>query len=136
MRRWQSERGQELVEFALASSVFLFLVLATFLGGIQIWRYNTLSDLAQEGARWASVHGAGASTNVKALGTQANLTSFVQGRGPSSGITVSINPNVDPNTIADGTVITVTVSQPMVGWIGFGNWTGNVSASASEMMTR
>src|SRR5438093_611632 len=54
-RRRRGEGGETLVEFALALTVFLMTVLGTMELGIGVFRYNMMSDLAQEGSRWAAV---------------------------------------------------------------------------------
>jgi len=52
-----SERGETLIEFALSLFVFLMLVVGTLEFGLLVWHYNMTADLAQEGARWAAMHG-------------------------------------------------------------------------------
>ena len=58
-RRWLlgDDRGENIIEFALASTVFFTTIFGIIIFGIGVWQYNMVSDLAQEGARWASVHG-------------------------------------------------------------------------------
>ena len=69
-RRFRSERrspGQALVEFAVAITVFLLLMMAIVDFGRGIYMYNGVSQAAREIARTTSVHpGAplGASTNA------------------------------------------------------------------------
>jgi len=67
-RRVRSERrGQALVEFALAITVFLLLMMAIFDFGRGIYMYNGVSQAAREIARTTSVHPGdplGASTNA------------------------------------------------------------------------
>src|SRR5437870_2687181 len=75
-RKRAGERGEALVEFALALTVFLMTVFGTMELGIGIFRYNMLSDLAQEGARWAAVRGARTTDPA----TTANLNTFLTGR--------------------------------------------------------
>jgi Flp pilus assembly protein TadG len=53
----RDNRGQSLVEFAFASIVFFMMLFGIVEFGIAVWRYNMVADLAQEGARWASVRG-------------------------------------------------------------------------------
>ena len=53
----KGECGQALVEFAVASIVFLMTIFGTLQFGLMVWHYNMISNLAQEGARWASVRG-------------------------------------------------------------------------------
>ena len=45
------------VEMAVIAPVFLLLVFILVIGGLGIFRYNQVSHLAREGARYASVHG-------------------------------------------------------------------------------
>ena len=51
------ERGSTLIEFAVASAVFFMIILGIMQFGIAVWNYNMLPSLAQDGARYASVHG-------------------------------------------------------------------------------
>jgi Flp pilus assembly protein TadG len=51
------EKGQSLVEFALASIVFFIMVFGLIDVGRAVWNYNTLSQATREGARYAIVHG-------------------------------------------------------------------------------
>lgn len=57
----RSSRGQRNAFVASESLVVLptlfFLIIATVVGGYGIFRYQQISALAREGARWASVHG-------------------------------------------------------------------------------
>ena len=49
-------RGQALVEFALAITVFVFLMMGVLDFGMAIYKYNGVSQAAREIARVASVH--------------------------------------------------------------------------------
>jgi Flp pilus assembly protein TadG len=51
-------RGTTTVEFAITCPIAFFLVFATIIGGLGVFRYQQVAALAREGARWASVHGA------------------------------------------------------------------------------
>jgi len=106
--------GATLVEFALASTVFLLTLFGTIEFGIAIWRYNMVSDLAQEGARWASVRGAASGTPASA----AAVGNFVQSRSPGFPITVTTTPA--PSSIGPGKSVTVqvqTIYKPLTGLI-------------------
>ncbi len=81
------ERGETLVEFAISFTVFLMTVLGTMEFGILVFRYNMLSDLAQEGARRGSVCGK-YTVYTGGLAGQCNISTFVQARS------VGINPTV------------------------------------------
>lgn len=84
-RRRRRDRGEVLVEFALSFVVFLMTLLGTFEFGLAIWQYNMLADLAQEGARWASVHGSSSASPA----TTGDVSTFVQSRSLGLNPTVS-----------------------------------------------
>ena len=50
-------RGASTVEFAIVCPIAFFLIFATIIGGLGIYRYQQVAALAREGARYASVHG-------------------------------------------------------------------------------
>jgi Flp pilus assembly protein TadG len=52
-RRW----GTTTVEFAITCPIVFFLIFATVVGGLGVFRYQQVAAAAREGARWASVHG-------------------------------------------------------------------------------
>jgi Flp pilus assembly protein TadG len=51
-----SERGQDLVEFALILPLLLLLLLGIIEFGITIFTYNTIANASREVARYGSVH--------------------------------------------------------------------------------
>ena len=51
-------RGTTTVEFAIACPIVFFLIFATIVGGLGVFRYQQVAAISREGARWASVHGA------------------------------------------------------------------------------
>ena len=72
----RGERGQSLVEFALVSPLFFLTLFGAIEFGLAVWQYNMIADLAQEGARWASVRGSTAGTAA----TNGSVQTYVQGR--------------------------------------------------------
>ena len=97
MRRWsrrvrssRNQRGETLIEFALSFTTFLMTLFGTFQFGIAVWQYNMMSNLAQEGARWASVRGAGSGAIAA---SESGVQSFVQSRS------LGMNPSVDTFTV-------------------------------------
>jgi Flp pilus assembly protein TadG len=50
------QRGQALVEFSLAITVFIFLMMGVLDFGMSIYKYNGVAQAAREIARVASVH--------------------------------------------------------------------------------
>jgi Flp pilus assembly protein TadG len=74
--RRRCDRGQTLVEFAISFTVFLMTVLGLMEFGILVFRFNMLSNLAQEGARRGTVCG----HNTALSGTDCNIEAFVVAR--------------------------------------------------------
>jgi Flp pilus assembly protein TadG len=98
------DRGENIVEFALASTVFFMTLFGIIIFGIGIWQYNMVSDLAQEGARWASVHG----TTSASPANQAAVQTYVQSRAP-----FTVTATTTPTTVgAAGSTIMVRVQHP------------------------
>jgi Flp pilus assembly protein TadG len=50
-------RGTTTLEFAITCPIVFFLIFATIVGGLGVFRYQEVAAMAREGARWASVHG-------------------------------------------------------------------------------
>ena len=55
--RCRRRRGTTAVEFAFAFPIVFFLMLATMVGGMGVFRYQQVAAVAREGSRWACVHG-------------------------------------------------------------------------------
>lgn len=53
----QQRRGTTAVEFAIAAPILFFLLLATMIGGMGVFRYQQVASLAREASRWACVRG-------------------------------------------------------------------------------
>ena len=84
--RWKRliRKGVSAVEFAVVSGVTLFLILATVVGAMGIFRYQEVAHLAREGARYASTHGGrylldgvATQTGVSAISSSADLRSYL-----------------------------------------------------------
>ena len=103
-RLLRSDRGETLVEFAIASVVFFTLVFGSLEFGLAVWQYNMVADLAQEGARWASVRGQSTGLGI----TSANVQTYVTSR--AVGLTVTVTTTAAPETLAAGSTIGVTVT--------------------------
>jgi Flp pilus assembly protein TadG len=131
LERLRDRSGQSLIEFAIASSLFLLVLLGIMNFGIGIWRYNTVASLAQEGARWASVRGNGSKTGSA---TSANVQSFIQSRAPFS-VTATATPA--PSTLNPGQTVTVVVNytfSPFTGLVP--QLSFPIQATASMTMSR
>src|SRR5687767_14944556 len=57
-RRSADRSGATLVEMAIAMTVLFLVLFGLILGSIGVFRYQQVAQLAREGSRWASVHGA------------------------------------------------------------------------------
>jgi Flp pilus assembly protein TadG len=129
---WRSDRGETLIEFAFAVAMFLTIIFGTITFGLAVWRYNIVSDLAQEGARWASVRGS--STGAVQWATQADVQTFVRSR--AVGLTVDVTTNVDPMP-APPQIVEVTVQttyNPLTPLIPMGTLT--LQSKAQMVMSR
>jgi Flp pilus assembly protein TadG len=143
----RSERGQSLVEFALASFLFLMTFLGTIEFGLMVWHYNIVSDLAQEGARWAAVRGAGAIPSMRA--STADVQTYVRTRSlgwPVTVTTFSADPitkvctatATNPSALVAGDGLCVTVAQsfaPLTGVIQLAVWP-NLQSTAQMIIAR
>src|SRR5438105_1276453 len=78
------EHGETLIEFALSFTLFLAILFGAVEFGLAVWRYNMMADLAQEGARWAAVHGKNSGSPKTASDAQA----YIQGRALGLSVTV------------------------------------------------
>lgn len=101
----RDDRGSELIEFAVASVVFFAIVFGTIEFGRAVWQHNMMSNLAQEGARWAAVHGSSSASPA----TAAQLQTYVQSRSPGITVTVTATP-ANPSAVNPGGTIAVQVN--------------------------
>ena len=128
----RGERGQTLIEFALASTLFLMTILGTMIFGIVVFRYNMLSDLAQEGARRASVCGAASVPSGLQGAGQCDIDAFVRSRALGINLdSVTITPS-DLTTVLAGQAVTVEVRHtfnPMTRLIPVGALTFSASST-------
>jgi Flp pilus assembly protein TadG len=126
------ERGETLVEFAFASVIFFTMIFGAIEFGIGVWNYNLVSDLAQEGARYAMVHG----QNSGAAKTEADVATFVQSRAMGLPVTTT-TPLGPPSGKTSGTVVSVQVVHNLQ--LGGGllpAWTFPIQSTASMIVSR
>jgi Flp pilus assembly protein TadG len=126
------ERGETLVEFAFASVVFFMMIFGAIEFGIAIWNYNLVSDLAQEGARYAIVHG----INSGSPKTEAEVATYVQSRSIGLPVTTT-TPMGAPGTKTAGNVVEVLVSYPLnVGGGLLPQWNFSIQSRAQMIVAR
>jgi Flp pilus assembly protein TadG len=123
--------GQSLVEFALASTVFLMTIFGVLELGMAVWRYNMIADLAQEGARWAIVHGSHSTSPA----SQAAVEAFVQGRANGVAVIVTTTPSSGPAPLNSGATISVTVTGSYTPLTGFIARTAVIPLQSTATMT-
>ena len=105
------ERGQALVEFAVAAPVILILIVGLFDVGRLIYINNELSHAVREGARWGAVQGRAAD---QAAGTNTGVTDAVNAGiavAPGTNVTVACTDvQAGGSTCTSGDLLTVNVT--------------------------
>jgi len=132
--RRRGERGETLIEFAFASVIFFVFVFGIIQFGVAIWRYNLVSNLAQEGARYAAVHG----KNSGAAQDESQVATFVSGRAIGLTVATTTNPSTTgPSLVTAGNPVAVTVTHTL-NWGGglLPSWNFNISSTARMIVTR
>jgi Flp pilus assembly protein TadG len=134
--RIKSERGAELVEFALTFPILLLVVLGILDFGLLFQRYEVLTNAAREGARIAVLDGYG----------QADVASRIDTYLDAAGLTATPTiPGVvtTPVTLAGNctNLKTVTVSYPhnylffggIIGYFGGSGFASRTLSATAEM---
>jgi Flp pilus assembly protein TadG len=85
LHRLRDEEGASLVETALASTIFLAMLLGAFQMTMALYTMNYVAEAAREGSRYAMVRGSTSCANTPSL-TNCNATpdqvqTWVRGRG-------------------------------------------------------
>lgn len=142
IRAAKSERGAELIEFALVFPLLLFVVLGIVDFGFLFQRMEVVTNAAREGARIAVLPG------YSTADVRARVCSYVQGGGvpmTNAQCASTANINVTNTTITAGassiSAKQVTVSFPhqylfiggFASWIGGGSF-GTVPVNATATM--
>lgn|GEM_PF-923929 len=106
----RDDRGSEAVEFALAFSVWMAIVFMVMYLSFALYAAHFVANAAEEGARYASVRGAGwsgascSSTGLSCTASSTDVANFVKSAVPlglsSSSLTVSTS---WPGTTSSGT---------------------------------
>jgi Flp pilus assembly protein TadG len=105
MRR---ERGSVLVEAAIVSIPFFALLLGVMAAGYLVFTYNSVSFMAQQGVRWASVHGSASSQKATGPAVQSYVRSQAAGLTTANiFVTTTWAPDQKP-----GSMVSVNVSYP------------------------
>jgi len=135
-RRLRSERGAELIEFALILPLLMFIILGLVDFGFMFQRFEVVTNAAREGARIAVLPGY----------ATADVTARVQNYLTTGGVAVTgTNPTVSVTSVPiaagagpalQGKRVQVTYASPylflgpLAGWFGGSFTTANLNAVA------
>jgi len=110
------KRGSVLVEASLASIPFFALLLGVLAAGYLVFTYNSVAFMAQQGVRWASVHGSASSQ----VATESTVQNYVrtQAAGLTSGNIVVVT--TWPTNKNPGSTVSVNVSYPATPLLAWG----------------
>ena len=142
-RRRHGERGETLIEFAFASVIFFTMIFGAVEFGLAVWDHNLVSDLAQEGARFAAVRGASGTAACTGpvfappcKASTSDVGTYVQSR--AIGLTVTTTaPLGAPSTRTSGSVVEVHVKHTLA--VGGGllpAWNFDVESTAQMIVAR
>lgn len=140
------ERGASLPETTIVMSIVLALTFGIIDFGRAMYTYGFVAQLAREGTRWASVHGADSCTNSQNTlpdcnASAADIQSYVQSL--SQGATVASNISVKPPVYscpsgssgnAPGCTVTLTVTYPFTFILPYLPKAGIAMSSSSQMV--
>jgi Flp pilus assembly protein TadG len=114
--RLGNRRGATLVEAALILLMFMMIVIGTMEFGRIVWIYDTISYVAREGSRYASVRGSAAPATATEQDIRQAVLREAIGLDPAA-LTVAVawNPNKDPTSTVSVTVAYSVTS--LVPWI-------------------
>jgi Flp pilus assembly protein TadG len=111
-RRRRKQSGHVMIEMGLSMIFFFFMIFGIVEYSRLMYAYNFVSYAAQEGARYASVHGSASTNPVSTSSSTSNaVTTFVQGLSVglnTSSMTVTTSWAGGSN--APGSTVTVQVS--------------------------
>ena len=128
-KRWRSQRGTTMAEFALVATPCLLLFFAIINFAMALYCYDFVCYGAQQAARYAIVHGSSSTAPASASTMTSYVDGLVVGVLSTSSLTVTTtwSPNNNP-----GSVVTVTVSyvyQPLTAMVSTVNLTLSRTAS-------
>lgn len=141
MRRRSSSpasSGQALVEFSLAITIFVWLMLGVFDLGRLVYVNTATAQAAREAARWGSVQFRSASDTSRQTIAAYAINTMTAVPSPSASATCMENgaPIADPSTCHAGDLLVVHVTSvvapitPVIGQL-----VGNVTVSSSTEVT-
>jgi Flp pilus assembly protein TadG len=146
----RAQRGASIVEFAVAASALLCVMIGIIESGRALYMYHTVSNAARIASRWVEVRGSGCSAPLDHCNASASdIQSYVRSNVPivDSGalqVTASWSTSTDPNNDcstsdpsgnnSQGHLVCVTVAYPFRFAIPFLNATTMNLSSTSKMV--
>jgi hypothetical protein len=136
-RRIRSERGAELIEFALVLPLLLFIVMGVIDFGFLFQRFEVVTNAAREGARMAVLPGyatADVTARVQSYVSTGGLT--VTATNPAIAVTDVPIPTGGGGPVMQGKQVVVTYVSPylflgpLAGWFGGSFTTANLTGKA------
>jgi len=113
-----SRRGSSMLEFMLLGVPVIFMTLAAFDASLAMWRYHTMAEVVQVGARYISSHGLGCTQSGNSCTvTVGNIISVItqNGLGLDTGklnvTLISANANIPCNPVSSCTSNTTVFPQ-------------------------
>lgn len=133
--------GQALVEFALALTVFVFLMMGVLDFGMAIYKYNGVSQAAREIARVASVHQGSNFSSAEITSVVATQRGLIPGLSTptfacqtiTGGAVAPVN-NKCPTTafVSVGVSAQYKAVTPLLGLLGTWTMTGSSTAQVQQ----
>jgi hypothetical protein len=121
-------RGVTTAECGVVYSLTLLLIVGTIIEGLGVFRYQQIANLAREGARWASVHGATYQTekNQQAPTSQDVLNNVV----------TPMMVGLDPNQLTCTLTMTATTASVTItySWIPEGIFKTPITLTSTSVM--
>jgi hypothetical protein len=126
------EAGQGLVEFSLAITIFLVLVMGTVDLGRAVYQFNGVSQAARELARVASVHPGGTlGSSSQSTSTLAAQRGLVPGLGTPAYACIDIAGAAVTGPCNGGNWVRVTITSSFIPVTPLAGLIGNVTLTSS-----
>ena len=135
-QRLRSERGAELIEFALVLPLLLFIIMGLIDFGLMFQRFEVVTNAAREGARMAVLPGyvnADVEARVRSYLTTGGVAATTSN---STVVTTSVTIPTGGGPVLQGKRVVVTYASPylflgpLAGWFGGTFTTSNLIGTA------
>ncbi|MEP6539913.1 MAG: TadE/TadG family type IV pilus assembly protein [Bryobacteraceae bacterium] len=128
-----NQKGQAVVEFALVSLLFFFLLFAIIDFGRIVSSYNVLAAATREASRYAMVHGAQSGSRATSADLQTQARNWSIGLDPSA---VTVTSTWTPAGAPPGGVVLVQAQYPITPLVGLFGGTITLRSSSQIVISR